>query len=189
MVGRGLVAVLLGLIAFFMPGATMVALISVFAAYALIHGIATLAIAFTHREPGDSRWWMLIVEGLAGLAVAALVVFRPGVTSLALLYVIGAWGLITGVLEIAAAIRLRHVIRNEWLLALSGVLSIVFGVIMFRAPAIGALAIVYTVGIYALLFGGTTIGLGLRLRRLERRGEDLRRRIETGVGGGVEQRV
>jgi uncharacterized membrane protein HdeD (DUF308 family) len=189
MVGRGIVAVLLGLIAFFRPGATMVALISVFAAYALIHGIATLAIAITHREPGDSRWWMLIVEGLAGIAVAALVVFRTGVTSLALLYVIGAWGLVTGALEIAAAIRLRHLIRNEWLLGLSGLLSIVFGLVMFRAPLIGALAIVYTIGIYALLFGGTTIALGLRLRRLERRGDDLRRRIETGVGGGLEQRV
>jgi uncharacterized membrane protein HdeD (DUF308 family) len=187
MVGRGIVAVLLGLIAFFTPGATWVALIAVFAAYAFIDGIATLAMAFTYREPGQSRWWMLVVEGLAGIGVAVLMALRPRGTSLALLYVIGAWGLITGVMEIVEAIRLRHVIRNEWLLGLSGLLSIVFGVILFRAPVIGALAIVYTIGVYALLFGGTMIALGLRLRRLEHRGEDLRRRIDTGVG--LQQRV
>jgi uncharacterized membrane protein HdeD (DUF308 family) len=100
-----------------------------------------------------------------GIAVAVLWVIWPVRTSLAFLYVLGAWGVVTGIMEIAAAIRLRHVIRHEWMLAAAGALSIAFGVLVWLRPLAGALALVWWIGAYAIVFGGLLVGLGLRLRR------------------------
>jgi uncharacterized membrane protein HdeD (DUF308 family) len=165
-VARGVFAVLFGLVALFLPGLTWLALMAVFAAYAFLDGVASLVTALGQRPAAERRWGMLVVEGIAGIAVAVLLVIWPIRTSIAFLYVLGAWGVVTGALEIAAAIRLRRVIRREWMLALAGVLSIAFGVVVWLWPAAGALALVWWIGAYAIVFGGLLIALGVRLRRL-----------------------
>ena len=117
-------------------------------------------------EPGQAheRWGTLLFEGIAGIGAAVATWFWPHITVLVLIWVIAAWALVTGIFEIVAAIRLRKHITGEWLLALAGIVSVIFGVILIGEPAAGVLAIAVTVSVYALLFGIVMIALGLRLR-------------------------
>jgi Short repeat of unknown function (DUF308) len=111
---------------------------------------------------GD-RWWLALV-GLLGIAVGILTFAWPGITALVLLLFIAGWAIATGVLQIVGAIRLRKEIENEWLLIASGVLSVIFGLILAAQPGTGALALLYVIGIYAILYGILEIWLSLRLR-------------------------
>ena len=116
---RGLAGIIFGLITFFAPEISLAALVLVFGAYAFADGV--LAIVSAIRERGEARhWWMLLLEGVMGIGAAAVTLFWPGITALALLYLIAAWALVTGGFELAAAIRLRKIITGEWLLALIG---------------------------------------------------------------------
>ena len=164
---RGVAAVLFGLMALIWPGITVIVLVALFGAYALVDGIIGLGTAvFGGRERGRRGW--LVVEGIAGVLAGIFTFAWPGITALALLWLIAAWAIVTGVLEIVAAVRLRREIQGEWLLALSGVLSVLFGILLAVWPAAGVLSIVFLIGIYAIVFGVALVGLGLRLRRLRR---------------------
>jgi uncharacterized membrane protein HdeD (DUF308 family) len=161
---RGVAAILFGLLTFLIPGITLAVLIFLFGAYAIVEGIFNV-IAAVRGRAGAAPWWALLLEGLVSIGAGVVTFVWPGLTALVLLYVIGAWAVITGVLEIAAAIRLRKAITGEWWLALSGVLSIIFGVLLMIAPAAGALVMVLWIGAYAIVFGAVLIGLAFRLRR------------------------
>jgi uncharacterized membrane protein HdeD (DUF308 family) len=163
LVARGIFAVLFGLAALFWPGITLAALVLLFGVYALMDGIFAIAAAITGADP-QSRWWMLVLEGLAGIVAAAITFMWPGITAVALLYLIAAWSIVTGILEIAAAVRLRREIRGEWLMALSGIVSVLFGAYIAIFPGLGALAVVWLIGTMAIFFGVLMIGLGWRLR-------------------------
>jgi uncharacterized membrane protein HdeD (DUF308 family) len=160
---RGVVAVLFGILTFIAPGISLVALVLAFGAYAFADGVLALVTVIRRRRETD-RWWMLLLEGVAGIAAGVVTFLWPGMTALALLYVIAAWALVTGAMEIAAAIRLRKVIRREWLLLLAGIASIVVGVLLVIFPGPGALALVLWIGAYALVFGALMIAMGIRLR-------------------------
>src|SRR5262249_30690015 len=147
-----------------MPGVTLAVLVLLFGAYALVDGIFNVIAAISGRS-GAQSWWMLLLEGLVSVAAGLVTFFMPGLTALTLVYVISAWALITGVLESVGAIRLLKSIDNEWWLALSGMLSIVFGALIAYAPGAGALALVFWIGAYELIFGVLLVGLGFRLRR------------------------
>jgi uncharacterized membrane protein HdeD (DUF308 family) len=160
---RGLVAVLFGIVAFIWPDLTLAALVLFFGAYVLVDGVLGLVIGLT-RKTERRRWWVLALEGLAGIALGILTFVSPQVTALVLLYVIAAWAIVTGVLEIAAAIRLRKEIDNEVLLGLSGLVSIALGVLLVLFPGAGAVSLIWMLGAYALVFGLILVALGLRLR-------------------------
>lgn len=160
---RGLFAVLFGLAAFFWPGITLAALVLLFGAYALADGLFAIVAAITGADR-QTRWWALLLEGIAGILAATVTVLWPGLTALALLYLIAAWAILTGVLEIVAAVRLRREIEGEWLLALGGVASVLFGLYVAVFPGAGALAVVWIIGGYALVAGVLLIALGVRLR-------------------------
>jgi uncharacterized membrane protein HdeD (DUF308 family) len=113
---------------------------------------------------------MLLLEGIAGVGVGVLTIVWPGITAIALLYLIAAWAVVTGVLEIVAAVRLRKAIRGEWMLALAGVASVLLGVLLFAFPGAGALAVVWWIGAYAVFAGALLVGLSLRLHRLGQAG-------------------
>jgi uncharacterized membrane protein HdeD (DUF308 family) len=164
---RGVFAVIFGILAFAWPGITLQALVLLYGAYALVDGVFALASVIVGRTEAVP-WWALLLEGIAGIAVAIMTVAWPGITALVLLYMIAAWSLVTGGFEIAAAIRLRKQIRNEWLLAASGILSILFGVALVVNPVAVALAVVWLIGAYAITFGILMIALGLRLRKWAR---------------------
>jgi uncharacterized membrane protein HdeD (DUF308 family) len=161
---RGLFDVLFGIAAFVWPGITLVALVLLYGAFAMVDGIFALTAVLVGRTPGGRPWWSLLLEGVFGLAVGILTFAWPGITALALLYLIAAWALVTGILEITAAIQLRKEIQGEWLLALAGILSVLFAGILVVNPGAGALAVVWIIGAYAIAFGVLLLMLGFRLR-------------------------
>jgi len=145
-------------------GLTLEILVLFFGAYALVDGVFAIIAAFTNRA-GHDHWWVLLLEGLVGTAAGIITLLRPGLATLALLYVISFWAIVTGVLEVVAAIRLRKEIQGEWMLALSGIVSLVFGALLLLFPAAGALTVAWLIGVYAILFGVMLLSLGLRLRK------------------------
>lgn len=160
---RGVAAILFGLAAYFWPGAALATLVLLFAAYAVVDGVLVLATGI--RQAGENKhWWLLLLEGLVSILAGVAALFYPGITALVLLYFVAAWAVITGILEIVAAVRLREEIKGEFWLGLAGVLSILFGVALFLFPGPGALAVVWLIASYAVVFGIAMIGLGFRLR-------------------------
>lgn len=160
---RGAAAILFGIMAFIWPAITILALVYLFAAYSLVDGIFSI-IHGVRMRGADRQWWVFLVEGIAGILFAVLAVAWPGVTALVLLYLIAAWAIVTGVFEIVAAIRLRQEINNEWLLVLSGVLSVIFGLLLVFQPGAGALAVIWLIASYAIVGGIVLLILGFRLR-------------------------
>jgi len=156
---RGVAAILLGILSLFVPGITFLSLVILFGVFALVDGTLALGLASgTMRNAMIGRGLISIVAGVLALVV-------PGVTAFALLMVIAAWAVISGVLEIVMAIQLHKQFTGEWLLALEGVLSIAFGVLLFMSPLAGAIVLGLWVGAYALVLGGMYVGSALRLRR------------------------
>jgi uncharacterized membrane protein HdeD (DUF308 family) len=162
---RGIVGVVIGMLAILWPAITIAVLVGIFAAYALVDGIMNLIIGLD-RSSVQGRSWAHIVQGIFGILAAVMTFVWPGITALVLVLFIGAWAILTGVLEIIGAIRLRKVISGEWLLALSGLLSVAFGVLVLAFPGAGAIGIAFILGVYAAAAGIVLIALGVRLRTL-----------------------
>ena len=160
---RGVLAVLFGLAAFVWPGITLLSLILIFGVYAMIDGVIASITGLSHVKD-TPRWWVFLGEGLISIGAGIVAILWPGLATVVLLAMISAWAVLTGALEIVAAIRLRREISNEWLLIAGGLLSIGLGVLLILQPAAGGLALIWTIGAYALLFGVLLIVLGFRLR-------------------------
>jgi len=160
---RGLVAVLFGVLAFMWPGATLITLVWLFGAFALVNGILSLVLA-AKTPKGYPKVGSLILGGLLGILAGLLAFVMPGITALGLLILIAAWAIATGVMELVAAVRLRKIITNEWLLVLAGIASVVFGVLLLFQPAAGALALIWLIGAWALVFGILLMILAFRMR-------------------------
>jgi uncharacterized membrane protein HdeD (DUF308 family) len=161
---RGVLGMAFGLFAIAMPAAAFAVIVLAFGAYALVDGVFNIVAALRDAR-GEPRWWALLFSGVAGVLAGLAAFVVPGFTALVLLYVIAGWAILTGVLEIAAAIRLRRHLTGEWLMALSGALSIAFGALVLVAPLVGALAVVLLIGAYAFTSGVVLLALGVRLRR------------------------
>jgi uncharacterized membrane protein HdeD (DUF308 family) len=160
---RGILAILFGVLAFVWPQITWLTLIVMFGVYAIVDGIVAIVSGLS-RTRESSRWWVFLLEGLIGIGAGIVALVWPGLTSLVLIYMIASWAVITGILELAAAIRLRNEISNEWVLGLGGLVSIGLGILLFFQPAAGGLAIIWTIAAYALIFGVLLVILGFRLR-------------------------
>ena len=180
---RGIAAVIFGVLTLLAPGISLVTLVVLFGAYAFADGIFAVVMAIRQRGGRNPRW-VLWLEGLAGVGAALVTWFYPGLTALALLFLVAGWAVVTGVLQIMLAIRLRKVISGEWLLVLSGVLSVALGVVLALFPAPGVIALVLWIGAYAMLFGALLIGLSFRLRSWTRRHD---RMEEMGTGHPAER--
>jgi uncharacterized membrane protein HdeD (DUF308 family) len=130
----------------------------------LTYGLFAVVASLGNRKH-YKRWWLLLLAGLASIIVGVVALAWPGLTALALLYLIGAWAVVTGILQVSAAIRLRKEIRGEWLLALGGIASVIFGVLLFVWPAAGALAILWLIATFALIIGILLIIHAFQVRR------------------------
>lgn len=160
---RGMLAILFGVTAIIWPGITLLSLIVLFGVYAIVDGLVAIWTGFS-RTKESARWWTFLVEGILNIGAGIAALVWPGLATLVFIYIIASWAVITGVLEIAAAVRLRHEITNEWFLALGGLLSIGLGILLFLQPAAGSLAIIWMIAGYALVFGILLVVLGIRLR-------------------------
>ena len=159
---RGVLAILFGITAFAMPAATMLALVLFFAAYSLLDGILSVILAVRGARKGE-RWGWLLVNGLFGIAVGVLAALWPGITVLAFVFMIAAWALISGGLMLGAAIGLK-VSHGRWMLVFSAIVSVLYGVLLFASPLIGALVLTWWIGAQALVFGVILIVLAFKLR-------------------------
>ncbi len=160
---RGLCAVIFGALALLLPGVTLALLVMVWGAYALVDGVLALAAGLRMRENGRPLWALIIV-GLLGIGAGVVTFFWPGVTALTLIFIIGIWAIAIGLFQIIAAVRLRKHIRGEWLHALSGALSVVFGLAVVVQPGAGAIALAWLIGWFAIFFGVVLIAMAFRLR-------------------------
>ena len=160
---RGVLALAFGILALIWPGLTLAALVALFAAYALISGVVSILGAIKNRK-ADREWWLILILGLVSVAAGVISIMQPALTALILVLVMGANALVTGVLDIAVAIRLRKTIEGEWLLIAAGIASIIFGILVFLFPGAGALALVWLISAYAIATGILLLGLAFRAR-------------------------
>ena len=165
---RGIAAIVFGVLALALPLSTLVVLVAFFGAFALIDGAFALVGAVRAAKEHE-RWGWLALEGVAGIATAAVTLFYPAITALVLLFIIAFWAIVTGALEIATAVNFGKVMHAEWMLWFAGILSILFGILLVAQPASGALAVVWLIGIYAIVFGAINTIVAFRLRGLAKR--------------------
>jgi uncharacterized membrane protein HdeD (DUF308 family) len=161
---RGIAAILFGVLAFIWPGLTLVTLVLLYGAFALVDGVISLIAAFTGSAKPVPTWWLVVV-GLLGVAAGIVTFAWPAITAILLVLFIGAWALVHGIFEIIGAIQLRKEIDNEWMLVLGGALSVIFGLLVMIAPGAGALGLIWAIAGYAIVFGILFIGLALRVRK------------------------
>jgi len=160
---RGIFAILFGILAYAWPGMTLATLIIFFGAYALIDGIF-LILKTIGKWGGRDDHWLPLLEGLLGIGIGIITLVAPGITAVILIFYIAAWSLATGVLEIAAAFRLRKEIPGEGWMVLSGIASILFAILVMFFPGAGALGLLWLIAAYAIIFGVVLVILGFRLR-------------------------
>ncbi|MGZ3506368.1 MAG: HdeD family acid-resistance protein [Vulcanimicrobiaceae bacterium] len=161
---RGLAAIAVAVVAFMRPGDALIAFVLVLGLYALVAGV--LAIAAAVSLVGGDHWWALLLEGILLVVVALLIWSWPVTSALAFVYFIASWLIVSGIFQIAAGMRLRDIINNEWFFILSGIISIVFGVWVFRSGAQGVVATAYLLGWYFVFYGIAQAAVAFRLRSL-----------------------
>jgi uncharacterized membrane protein HdeD (DUF308 family) len=164
---RGLIAIGVGLLFWARPGATLGVLVLLFGAWAFIDGIVTCWLAFEDRP--QSSWGWMLLDGLLGIAIGLFAFFRPAATAVGLLFLVGIWAVFRGIFEIAVAISLRKELEGEWRLLIAGVLSILFGITVLARPGAGLIAVLWLLGMYAVLYGIMMVMLAFKARSLGNR--------------------
>jgi uncharacterized membrane protein HdeD (DUF308 family) len=160
---RGICAIIFGVLTLMWPGLSLLTLVVLYGVFALFDGGLAIGAAIMGGAPAP-RWWLALV-GVLGIAAGVITLLWPGVTGLVLLYFIAGWAIAAGVFEIVGAIRLRKEIEGEWWLIATGVLSVLFGLLILIFPGAGALGIAFAIGWFAIVYGGLLIGLSLRLKK------------------------
>jgi uncharacterized membrane protein HdeD (DUF308 family) len=160
---RGLCAIVFGILTFIWPRATLLTLVLLYGAFALVDGVAAVLAAIKGGEM-TSRWWLAIL-GVVSIAAGSLTLYWPGLTALVLLLFIAFWAIATGIVQVIGGLRLRKEIDGEWLLVAGGVLSVLFGLLLLTRPGAGALAMIYAIGAFAIAHGILTVAFSLRLHR------------------------
>jgi uncharacterized membrane protein HdeD (DUF308 family) len=160
---RGLLGIVFGLIAFFLPGATMLSLILIFAGYLLADGVLAIVAAVRAARRHD-RWGWLTFEGILSIITAIIAALWPGLTAVAFVLIVAAWAIVTGGLMFAAAFFDLNTEHGRWWLALGGLISVAYGFLLIAAPLLGALVLTWWLAAYALAFGIVLVILAFRLR-------------------------
>lgn len=162
---RGILAMLFGLAAFFWPGITLRVLVMFFGFFVLLQGVILLIIAFGSKVI-STNWWMGLLEGVVSVVFGLMAFMWPGITAIILLFIVAAWAFVSGIIELMAAVQLRKVISGEWVLGLTGILSISIALLLVAQPGAGAVAVTWLIGLYAFIFGALLLYLGVKIRNL-----------------------
>jgi uncharacterized membrane protein HdeD (DUF308 family) len=173
---RGVIAILFGLAALLRPGIALEALILLFGAYALVDGVFSIVGVFGGTRSGTPRW-LLLLEGAVSILAGLIAFIFPGLTAVALLYLVAAWAVVTGLAQIATAIRLRQEITGEWALILGGIVSVIFGLLLAVLPGVGILSLIWLVGAYAVMFGVLLLVTAFQVRGRDNPGDDRPSRV------------
>jgi uncharacterized membrane protein HdeD (DUF308 family) len=160
---RGVISILFGVLIFTQPGMSLKALTLLFGAFVFVDGFTSVVSAFGGRKQNEN-WWILLLVGLCGIGVGILTFVSPDITAIVLLFYIAAWAIASGLMEIVAAVRLRKEIKGEWWLAISGLLSLAFGVFLMARPGVGVLAVLWTIGTFSIAFGIVLVVFSFRSR-------------------------
>ncbi|MCO6518105.1 MAG: HdeD family acid-resistance protein [Snodgrassella sp.] len=168
---RGGAALIFGLLTWFYPFISILIMVMFFGVYALIDGVLGVVIAINGRRTHQD-WWLILIWGMVSILAGIMTFFVPGITWLVLITFIAIWSLVSGILQIIAAIRLRKSIRGEGWMIVAGMLSVLVGIILFVNPVQGGIALTWVIGVYAALFGVMNIALAFRLRRFAASGND-----------------
>jgi len=162
---RGIFAIILGILALAWPGLFAGAFIIIFGIYFLAQGIFALFTAADMRK--EEHRGSLVIGGLLSIAAAIIIFALPGITLILVIWVVAFWALVTGIFEIAATFKVPVGTGGKWLLLLSGILSVIIGLILLTRPGAGLLAVLWLIGIYAIIAGFTLLGLAFQLRKLQ----------------------
>jgi len=165
---RGVLAIIVGLLAFIFPGITLAVVIALFGVFALLEG-AFLILSGIRSRREQKRWWLLIIQGIISLGAGVVAFIAPLATAIALLYLLASWAIASGILEIVVAIRLRQEIKGEWMLILDGIITILFGLALVLVPTAGLLIWMAMIGGFKLASGILLLLLAFRLRKAEKR--------------------
>jgi uncharacterized membrane protein HdeD (DUF308 family) len=161
---RGVLAVVFGLYALFQPAAALLALVFVYGFYAIMDGVAALAVGFRHRR--TSHWGWHVVQGVVSLLAGVIALFWPGPTIFALVLIIGVWSIVLGATEIVEAFTARRHGSSSWVwLLVGGIVGVIFGVTLIASPAAGALTLLWVIGLFSLVFGVVYVVWAFQLRR------------------------
>jgi len=160
---RGLFWILFGIVLFARPGISVLSLTLALGVILFIDGIINLTNALSGRKEHDD-WWVLLLVGLAGIGIGVLTFYNPQATALAVVFYVAIWAIATGLLEIVAAVRLRRQIEGEVWLGLAGIASVLFGLLLAARPGVGALTILWLIGVYAIAFGAVLVLLAFKVR-------------------------
>jgi len=163
---RGFIALIFGIMVLAWPGVSLFILAIIFGAYVFVDGIFTLVAAVNYKAGAGRRTW-LFIRGIAGIIVGLITLFWPAITELALVLLIAAWALVTGVMELVFAFRANQNTAIRWMFAISGILSLILGFLLLARPIIGMFVIIWVIGAYAVLAGILLIILGFRLRSVK----------------------
>ena len=167
---RGVLAIVFGVVSFLWPLLTIVVLVALFAAWALVDGVTSVWTGIRTRDR-DKNWWLEVLEGVVSVVAGLIALLLPGFAAEVLVYIIGAWAIVTGAIQIWSAIRLREQISGEVWLGLAGLASILFGLVLLVFPAAGAVSVVWLIGSGAIVFGIFLVMLGWRLRGIHELGK------------------
>jgi uncharacterized membrane protein HdeD (DUF308 family) len=163
---RGVAAIIFGVMALVWPSLTVLALVLLFGAYAFTDGVFSIITAIATRKT-NKHWWAMLLGGISGIIIAIITVVWPAATGLVLLYLIAVWAAVTGVSQIVSAVELRRFIKNEWMLVLSGVASVILAIFLVAFPGAGALSLMWVIGVYAILIGILLNIFSFRLKKLQ----------------------
>ena len=158
---RGILAILFGVLAYTWPGLTILILVTLWGAYALVDGIFGVVAGVR------GKWGSLVVIGLIGIAAGVVAFLWPGLTAVTLLWILAFWAIVAGVLQISAAIRLRKEVQGEWLWVVSGILTIGLGVLFFLYPGAGILSVTWLIAALAIVWGILLVMLSFKLKGLK----------------------
>ena len=163
---RGAIAIVLGIFALTYPRMTLSILVGLVGIYIFINGLLAIIFSLYGRQYQDKNWWFYLAEGLFGLAIGIIVFTLPVITSMVLIYLIATWAIITGLIQIFAYIKLQKIFQHEVLILISGLLSLIIGIVLFRFPLGGIMTVTWIIGLYVLIYGILCIVSALGTRKM-----------------------
>ncbi|MBN2185111.1 MAG: HdeD family acid-resistance protein [Candidatus Krumholzibacteriota bacterium] len=161
---RGFAALIFGALALLWPEKVLEVFVILFGVFALVDGLFAGLTGFSIRRYSKS-WWVLLIEGFLGIIVGLITILWPGMTAVFLYIFLAVWAVFTGILELVQAVHLRRKLRNEWMLVVGGILSIILGIFLILRPVAGVFVVIWMIAVYSILFGFLMIFLGLKMRR------------------------